>query len=348
MRRTGLELTDCPTVRESRFYERLGESEVLCNACERRCRVRDGSRGFCGTRANVEGKLYTLVYGDISSISANPIEKKPFFHFRPGTMALTVGTWGCNFTCPWCQNWQISKSRPMPERANYIAPEKLVEIAKSEGCDGTSISFNEPTTLLEYSLDLFPLARRRGLYNTFVSNGYMTLTALEALVNSGLDAIKIDVKGDAEVYTKYCGGLDVEVVWRNAERAKELGAHVEIVNLLIPGVNDDDDCLRWVLERHLEKLGPSTPIHFTRYHPEYEFSAPHTPLKTLERARELARSMGVLFPYIGNVPGHRYENTWCPVCGELLIRRFGFKVLDYRLTPGGRCPRCGFEIPLKR
>lgn len=346
LKKNGLELTDYPTVRESRFYEQLGENEVLCKACERRCRIREGMRGFCGTKAEISGKLYTLVYGDISSISANPIEKKPFFHFHPGTVALTIGTWGCNLTCPWCQNWEISKTGPAPERANYIAPEKLVDIAISKGCDGTSVSFNEPTTLLEYSLDLFPLAKRKGLYNTFVSNGYMTIPALESLAKSGLDAIKIDVKGDAEVYRRYCGGIDVEVVWRNAERAKELGLHVEIVNLLIPGVNDDEDCLRWVIEKHLKNLGRSTPIHFTRYHPEYRFSAPRTPVKTLEIARDLARSMGVLFPYIGNVAGHKYENTWCPACGELLIKRFGFSVLEYKLTPKRKCPNCGFEVPL--
>lgn len=342
-----MKITDHPTVREARFYERIEGDKVLCNACERRCRLQDGARGFCGTRANISGRLYTLVYGDVSSISANPIEKKPFFHFYPGTTALTVGTWGCNFACPWCQNWEISKSLPEPERARYIGPEELVNIAIEEGCDGTSISFNEPTTLLEYSLDLFPLAKRNGLYNTFVSNGYMTTRALESLIDFGLDAIKIDIKGDREVYLKYCGGLDVEVVWRNAETAERHGVHVEVVNLVIPGVNDDEDCLKWVVERHLKKLGPLVPLHFTRYHPEYEFKAPRTPVRTLEKARDLAKSMGVLFPYIGNVPGHKYENTWCPVCGEILIKRFGFEVLEYRLTERGGCPRCGFEVPLK-
>lgn len=335
-----------PTVREALFYEGFESGEVVCMTCERRCRIRSGLKGFCKTRININGKLYTLVYGDISSISANPIEKKPFFHFHPGTLALTAGTWSCNFTCPWCQNFEISKTPPDPGKANYISPERFVEIALNHGCDGTSISFNEPTLLLEYSLDLFPLAKKKGLYNTYVSNGYMTMQVLDALAESGLDAIKFDVKGDEEVYEKYCGGVREEAVWRNAHRAKELGLHVEIVNLVIPGVNDDEECIRRLAEKHIKELGSDTPLHFTRYHPEYKFNASSTPVKTLEKARELARSLGVLFPYIGNVPGHRYENTWCPACGELLIQRLGFNVLSNRATSGGKCTKCGFQIPL--
>jgi len=344
----GLNELKHPTVREARFYEKARGNVVTCLTCERRCRIGDGSRGFCGTRVNAGGVLYTIVYGDISSISANPIEKKPFFHFHPGTLALTVGTWSCNFACQWCQNFHISRVQPDLRRANYVSPEEFLEIAWRSGCSGTSISFNEPTLLLEYSLDLFPLAKNMGFYNTYVSNGYMTIQALEALAKAGLDAIKIDVKGDNEVYEKYCGGVKDEIVWRNARTAKELGLHVEIVNLVIPGVNDDDECLRQIVNKHIKELGPDVPIHFTRYHPEYKFNAPPTPVKTLERARELARSMGVLFPYIGNVPGHKYENTWCPQCGELLIKRFGFEIVSSRITADNTCPRCGFKIPLIR
>jgi len=340
------ELTKYSAVKEAKFYERAKEDNVVCLTCERRCRIPEGSKGFCNTRMNIQGRLYTIVYGDVSSISANPIEKKPFFHFHPSTLALTIGTWSCNFTCPWCQNYDISKNQPEPRRANYISPEELLEIALEDGCNGTSISFNEPTLLLEYSLTLFPLAREMGLYNTYVSNGYMTLQALDALVESGLDAIKFDVKGDEEVYEKYCGGVKAEVTWRNARRAKELGLHVEIVNLVIPGVNDDEECLRGLVEKHIKELGPDTPLHFTRYHPEYRFNAPSTPVKTLEKARDLARSMGVLFPYVGNVPGHKYENTWCPECGELLIKRFGFTIAGNRITSDKKCPKCGFKIPI--
>ncbi|TDA32560.1 MAG: AmmeMemoRadiSam system radical SAM enzyme [Hadesarchaea archaeon] len=333
-----------PTLRRALLWEKLEGNRVRCGLCERRCEIGEGKEGFCGTRKNVDGELRTLVYGDISSLSANPIEKKPFYHFWPGSVALTVGTWGCNFTCGWCQNWTLSKSKPRPERANYLSPEEFVELTLREGCEGTSLSFNEPTLLFEWALEVFPLARKRGLYNTFVSNGYMTEEALRALADAGLDAINIDVKGDGEVVRKYCGA-DVEKVWRNVGLARRLGLHVEVVNLIIPGLNDGEDQLLSLIRRHLKEAGPETPLHFTAYYPSFRFTVPPTPVSTLERARELAVREGVDFVYVGNVPGHRYENTYCPSCGELLLRRFGLSLKECRLK-GRRCPRCGREIPL--
>lgn len=282
-----------------------------------------------------------------------PISRITRENYKGYVYNLEVGNEAHSYLCNFvavsnCQNYYISKNQPDPRKARYISPEQLVDIAWRNGCEGTSISFNEPTLMLEYSLDLFPLARRKGLYNTFVSNGYMTLNALEALAGAGLDAIKFDVKGDEQVYEKYCGGVKASVVWRNARRARELGLHVEIVNLVIPSVNDDEDCIRQLVETHIKELGADTPLHFTRYHPEYTFSAPPTPVKTLEKARELARSLGVFFPYVGNVPGHRYENTWCPKCGELLIQRLGFNILSNRITSEDKCPKCGFQVPLVR
>ena len=333
-----------PTVREASLYERLGEGKVRCGVCERRCVVRPGELGFCRTRKNTDGRFYTLIYGDISSISANPIEKKPFYHFWPGSRALTVGSWSCNFTCPWCQNWSISKFPPDPERANYISPEKFVEMTVASGCQGTSVSFNEPTLMLEWSADVFRLARRRNLYNTFVSNGYMTVEALRLLAEAGLDALNVDVKGGPEAVKRYCGA-DVEVVWRNIREARRLGLHVEIVNLVIPGVNDGEDDLRRLARRCLLEAGEEVPLHFTAYYPAYKFSAPPTPVKTLERAHEIAKEEGLKFVYIGNVLGHRYENTYCPECGRMLIKRFGFEVVEVSLK-GHRCRFCGAEIPM--
>jgi pyruvate formate lyase activating enzyme len=295
---------------------------------------------------NIQGKLYTLVYGDISSISANPIEKKPFFHFWPGSYALTVGTWSCNFLCPWCQNWDISKHEPHPLNAAYISPEKLVKLTFAEKCQGTSISFNEPTLLLEYSLDLFPLGRRSGLYNTYVSNGYMTSEALSMLKVAGMDAIKFDVKGDVEAVERYCGA-DASVVWRNICEAKRLGMHVEVVVLVIPKVNDDELSIREIAHRHLENAGPDTPLHFTQFYPTYKMVDRNiTPVETLEKARRIAKKMGVRFPYIGNVPGHRFENTYCPNCEAVLIQRYGFQIVRVHLVDDKNCPRCGELIPV--
>jgi pyruvate formate lyase activating enzyme len=332
------------TVREAALYERLGDGRIRCGVCERRCAVMPSEVGFCRTRKNTHGRLYTLIYGDISSISANPIEKKPFYHFWPGSRALTVGSWSCNFTCPWCQNWSISKFPPDPERANYISPERFVEMTVANGCQGTSVSFNEPTLMLEWSADVFGLARRRNLYNTFVSNGYMTVEALRLLAEAGLDALNVDVKGGPEAVRRYCGA-DVEVVWRNIREARRLGLHLEVVNLVIPGVNDSEDDLREMARKCLREAGEEVPLHFTSYYPAYEFSAPPTPVETLERAYEIAKEEGLKFVYVGNIPGHKYESTYCPECGRMLIRRFGFEVVEVNLK-GYRCGFCGAEIPL--
>jgi pyruvate formate lyase activating enzyme len=335
---------ESPTVRPALLFEKFSDGKVQCNLCERRCKIGPGALGFCKTRRNVGGELYTLIYGDISSISANPIEKKPFYHFWPGSVALTVGTWGCNFLCPWCQNYGISKVPPEPERANHMSPERFVEQTIREHCQGTSISFNEPTLMFEYSLDVFKIARARGLYNTYVTNGYMTLEALRMLGEAGLDALSIDVKGDAGSVRRYCGA-DAEVVWRNVRGARRLGMHVEVVNLVIPGVNDGEGQIRGLAKRHLRDAGPETPLHFTAYYPAYKFDAPPTPISTLERAHDIARAEGVEFVYIGNVPGHRCENTYCPDCEEMLIERFGLELLRVNLE-GNRCPKCKREIPI--
>ena len=332
-----------PWIMNALLFEKLDENRVKCGLCERRCVIPPGETGICRTRTNLDGNLYTLLYGNVSSISANPIEKKPFYHFWPGSVALTVGSWSCNFECPWCQNWQISKSPPDPMSANYISPEDFVEQTIRKRCRGTSISFNEPTLMFEYSLDVFKLARSRGFYNTFVTNGYMTTEALRMLHDAGLDAINIDVKGDAKVVRRYCGA-DVEVVWRNIREAKKLGIHLEVVNLVIPGVNDRDEQFKELAKRHLREAGKETPLHFTAYYPAYKFDAPPTSVSILERAHEIAVSEGLEFVYIGNVAGHRYENTYCPRCGDLLIERFGLEIIRSSLK-GNRCS-CGREIPI--
>ncbi|MFQ6136634.1 MAG: AmmeMemoRadiSam system radical SAM enzyme [Candidatus Hydrothermarchaeales archaeon] len=337
---------DYPTIRESLLYETLSKGKVKCGLCERGCTVSPDRRGYCKTRKNIDGKLYTLTYGDISAFESRPIEIKPFFHFYPGSRALTFSTWSCNFSCPWCQNHHLSKIEPDPTSPNYISPEFMVKEAIRQGDNGLCVSFTEPTMLFEYSLDAFRIAKENGLYTCYVSNGYLTLKALHVLKESGMDAIKIDMKGDSEVYKRYCGGVKVEKVWRNARRAKEAGMHVEIVNLVITGVNDDEDCLMGIIERHLNELGPETPLHFTRYYPAFKFTEPQTKVETLENAYNLAKGAGVLFPYLGNVPGHRYENTYCPNCGELLINRFSYGVLRYNITKDKRCPKCGNTIPI--
>jgi len=340
-------ITDYPTVREAVLYEKLAKDKVRCGLCERKCTIAPGERGFCKTRMNIGGKLYTLVYGDLSAVESRPIEIKPFFHYWPGSTALTFSTWSCNLTCPWCQNFQLSKTSPDPAKARYFSPEQILEMAFRTGEAGVCASFQEPTLLTDWSLHLFNLASARGLYCCYVSNGYMTLDALRLLWEAGMDGLKIDVKGDAETYAKYCGGVNVEVVWRNIREARKMGFHVEVVNLVITGINDDEACLEQIIERHLKEAGANTPIHFTRYFPAYKFRKPPTPIKTLEDAYEAARKAGIRFPYIGNVSGHPYENTYCPECGEILIKRHGYTVIRYKITRDKKCPKCGTEIPLR-
>jgi pyruvate formate lyase activating enzyme len=340
-------LTAYPTVREALFYEKLRNGKAKCSLCERRCEIAQGAKGFCRTRMNIDGKLYTLVYGDISAIESRPIEIKPFFHYWPGSTALTFSTWSCNLNCMWCQNFHLSKVEPEPTRAIHYSPEKVVELALYNGDVGLCASFQEPTLLSEWAIPLFKLGKTRRIrYCCYVSNGYMTLEVLKSLYDAGMDGLKIDIKGNNETYEKYCGGADVEKIWRNACEAKRLGLHVEIVNLVVRGVNDDEAALRWTIERHLKEVGIETPLHFTRYFPAYKFNNPPTKVETLEKACKMAKKAGVQYPYVGNVSGHRYENTYCPNCGEKLVRRYGCYILKYAITQDKRCLKCGTHIPI--
>ncbi|MGQ9572903.1 MAG: AmmeMemoRadiSam system radical SAM enzyme [Dehalococcoidia bacterium] len=339
-------MTALPTVRPALLAEAAEGGRVVCRLCERSCRIPLGSHGFCKTRANIDGTLCTLVYGDLAAVASRPIEIKPFFHFWPGSRALTFCCLSCNFACRWCQNFHLSHAAPDPAHASYTPPQALLAMAKASGDQGICISFTEPTLLFEYACDLFPLAKANGLYTTMVSNGYLTLEALDALAKRGLDAIKIDVKGGDAVYHKYCGGVKAQVVWRNAGRAKALGLHVEIVALIVTGLNDDEQSLRSLIANHLRHVGPETPLHFTRYYPAYKFTSPPTPVSTLELAYRLAKAAGILYPYLGNVAGHPLENTYCPTCGELLVERYGYLLRSSTLTADNRCPRCRQPIPI--
>jgi len=335
-------------IREVLLFEHVGD-KLQCHTCERQCLIPEGELGFCATRKNINGRLYTLEYGDISSISANPIEKKPFFHFYPGTKALTIGSWSCNFTCPWCQNYDISKSPQNIGNGQYISPDRFIELVTRYHCHGTSVSFNEPTLLFEYSLDIFELARDKGYYNTYVTNGYMTVPALELLVAHGLNAMNIDIKGEAEEVKRFCSA-DVDIVWRNAVRAREYGVWVELTTLVIPGVNDDEDGLSRIARRIKKELGSDLPWHVTGYYPAYKFGSElyvsPTPVSILEKARSIGKAEGLKYVYVGNVPGHPYENTYCPGCQQSLIERYGSSITKYNISPDKCCPYCGQELSI--
>ncbi len=327
-------------VRESLLQDRVG-NKTRCNVCARRCVIPIGGQGWCRTRENRGGTLLTLIYGAASSQAANPIEKKPLFHFYPGSWCYTVGSWSCNFGCPWCQNWDISKAEP--DDGQFISPQRMIEFTERSGCDGTSISFNEPTLSLEWSLEVFQLAKARGLYNTFVTNGYLTPEALDLLIDAGLDAMNVDIKGDTAGVRKYCKGIDVEQVWAVCRLARARGVHVEITTLVVPTVNDAPDVLHDIAARIVAELGPEVPWHVSGYYPAYRFTVPPTPIRTLERAWQIGREAGLEFVYVGNVPGHRYDNTYCPRCSTLLVERRGFDVI-YNGLDLGKCLWCRHAI----
>jgi pyruvate formate lyase activating enzyme len=333
-------------VKPSPLSEKLAGDKVRCGVCERRCTIKPGQRGFCKTKANISGRLYTLTFGEISALESRPIEIKPFFHYHPGSSALTFSTFSCNFRCLWCQNHHLSRAEPEPGHGNYVSPQKMVDIAVRGGDNGLCVSFQEPTLLFEYCLEVFPLAKKKALYNCFVSNGYQTKEALELLKDAGLEGLKIDLKGDKEVYENYCKNVDVEKIWRNTKFAEQIGLHVEIVNLVITDVNDYEECIDYVIDNHLKYLGHEVPLHFTRYHPAHKFHNPATKIEILEKAYEKAKERGVQYPYIGNVLGHEYENTYCPNCGGTVIKRYGHRVVKYGIKKDNKCPKCGYGIPI--
>jgi len=311
-------------------------------------------------RKNIEGKLYTLIYGKVSSMAVDPIEKKPFFHFFPGSKVLSLGTFGCNMHCGYCQNWEISHAvliKGLEQGKNYtiarepiteyIPPERLIEMAKEDNCQGIAWTYNEPTVWFEYAYDGAILAKDAGLYTAFVSNGYITEKALDTIAPY-LDAYRVDVKGFTnEFYSGLCKIKDFKPVLASAERAKKKwNLHVEIITLVIPTMNDDEAQLRAIANWIVEKLGPETPWHVTRFVPHLDFKhLPPTPVETLEKARQIGFDAGLQFVYIGNVPGHPGENTYCPKCKELLIERIGYET-DIKQVSQGKCSACGENLNL--
>ena len=331
--------------KEAYIYTVLRDNAIRCHICQRECIIPEGKTGWCRTRINESGVLYSLIYGEVSSISINPIEKKPVFHYYPGSRWLSLGSVGCNFRCPGCQNWDIAHWQAGPMNTEYLSPEDAVSQAKKAGCLGISWTFNEPTLWFEYTLDSAKIAKEQGLSTNYVTNGFITPEALDRLAPF-LDVFRVDIKGFSDrTYSrighiqKFNGILDVTIM------AKELGMHVEIVTNVIPGYNDDEQELRDLAGWIKASLGPGTPWHVTRFHPHHELTyVPATPIATLERVRDLGKEAGLWYVYLGNVPGHEGENTWCHKCGELLIERYIFDVLQNKIK-NKACPACGAVIP---
>jgi len=332
------------TALEASWYKKLEEGRVECELCPQACIVADMERGMCGNRENRGGMYYTLVWGRACAVHVDPIEKKPFFHVMPGEQALSFSTAGCNVECKFCQNWEISQFRPEQVTAYDLPPRDLVAAAKRTGARLTAATYGEPVVFWEYVRDVAAAANAAGLKPTVVSNGFIKEEALREVAPS-LAAIKIDLKSFRETYYEEQIRGKLEPVLKTLQVIQELGVWLEIVVLLVPTLNDSAEEIRDLSRWVHETLGPDVPVHFTRFHPTYRLTdLPPTPVATLERSWKIGREAGLNYVYLGNVPGHPGENTVCPGCGEILIRRVGFRVIKNDLVKGA-CPKCKRKIP---
>lgn len=308
--------------------------------------IAEAKTGWCMTRVNEGGSLYSLIYGEVSSISINPIEKKPVFHFYPGSKWLSLGSLGCNFRCPGCQNWEIAhwKGRRL-EGARYLSPKKEIELALKAGCLGISWTFNEPTIWLEYTVDSAQLAKTHGLFTNYVTNGFITDEAFD-MIAPFLDIYRVDLKGfSIRTYSRISNIKWFQGILKMIKKAKEHGIHVEVVTNITPGFNDNEAELRYIAKWIKSDLGPETPWHVTRFYPHHKLS--HllpTPISELERVWLMGKEEGLWYVYLGNVPGHRWENTYCHNCGELLVERYIFDIVKNNIKDG-KCPKCNTTIP---
>jgi len=330
---------------EALFYQQAGEKKVVCGLCCHRCHIDPGKRGICGVRENRDGRLFSLVYGRLVSQNIDPIEKKPMFHFLPGSRSYSIATVGCNFRCLHCQNYQISQYPHLHSgqiSGTVCTPQEVVEGAARSGCASISYTYVEPTIFYEFAYDCARLAREKGIKNVFVSNGYMTAEVTRHLAPV-LDGINIDLKGfTADFYRQVCKAR-LDPVLENIRLFHELGVWVEVTTLLIPGLNDGEEELRNIA-RFLKSVSVDIPWHVTGFYPTYKMlDRPATPLVTLEKARKIGLAEGLRFVYEGNIPGSGGEDTACPGCGALLIQRDSFRSLQVALHDGS-CERCGVAV----
>jgi pyruvate formate lyase activating enzyme len=331
-------------MKEALFYENINE-KVKCQLCNYHCIIKEGRRGICGVRENRKGKLYSLVYGKSVAAGVDPIEKKPFFNFYPGTRAYSVATVGCNFRCLNCQNWDISqmpKGKEVKIVGNELSPEEVVANAKSMGCKSIAYTYTEPTIFFEYAYDTAKLAHKEGIKNVFVTNGFTSTEAIKKIAPF-LAAANIDLKGFSEdLYHKLCGAK-LQPVLDNIRLYKELGVWVEVTTLIIPGYCDDEHQLEEIAG-FVKDVGEDIPWHVSAFYPAYKLpDVPPTPVESLRMARDIGMKAGLRYVYEGNIPGEGGENTYCYNCGELLIKRYGFEIIENNLIDG-KCPKCKTAI----
>jgi len=331
-------------ITEARFYQKLPNRKVQCRLCPRQCTVGDRERGYCGARENRDGVYHTLVHSRVCAAHVDPVEKKPLFHYLPGSLAFSLATAGCNVNCKFCQNWDISQARPEQIPAEYIPPKRVAELAAQWRCPSIAYTYSEPVVFSEFAMDAADAGHEVGIRSVVVSNGYIQEEALRAAYGK-MDAVKIDLKAFSDSYYQRVVTGELKPVLETLVTLRKMGKWTEIVYLVVPTLNDDDTELRGLARWMKENLGTDVPLHFTQFHPDYLLkNLPITPVPTLERAREIALAEGLHFVYIGNVPGHPAENTYCPQCRKVLVDRAGFEVRQMLIRKGA-CPYCKESIP---
>ncbi len=329
--------------KEAKYYSRLDRRRVGCNLCYRRCIIAEGRRGFCRVRENRNGTLYSLVYGHPAGLQIDPIEMEPMYHMHPGHKNLCVYTASCNFRCKHCHNWHISQRSPEEINPRSLTPYEVVKTAKRQGCKSISHSINEPAVFFEYMFDIVKLAKAEGLLTLFHTNGYLSPDALRDILKH-IDGVTLDLKAFNDEFYRDISSARLKPVLNTMKIISEENVHMEIVNLVIPTLNDDPDDLKQMCEWISEKLGDETPLHFNRFSPTYKLTnLPSTPVGTLENAASIAQQAGLKYVYIGNVPGHNSYSTYCPDCEKLLIHRTHYAVLRNKLK-NGSCRSCGYKI----
>ncbi len=329
---------------EARYYKKLETGGIECELCPRHCYITDMERGYCGVRENRNDIYYTLIYGLPCAINIDPIEKKPLFHFYPGTNALSLATAGCNVNCKFCQNWDISQSRPEQTNNIDMPPKNIIDIARQQKVPAIAYTYSEPVIFYEYMYDIAELGHEKSVKSVMISNGYIEEKPLANLLPH-LDAIKIDLKSIKEDYYKNIVKGDLNPVLDRLIQIKKSGVWLEIVFLVVPTLNDSENEFK-ELARWIKKyLGVDTPIHFSRFHPQYLLkNLPITPEKTLQKAYDISKAEGLEYVYLGNLPGHKAESTFCPGCGEILIERRGYNIYQNNMI-GNLCKSCDREIP---
>ncbi len=333
--------------KEAILYEKLPDDKVRCTACARYCEIGKNQIGLCGIRGNENGKLNLFVYGKVIAGHVDPVEKKPVTHYHPGSKVFSIATTGCNWLCKYCQNHDISQRRKV--EGQDMTPEQVVKTTLDYQADGIAYTYNQPSIFIEFARDCGVLARKKGLYNVFVSNGYDTPETVK-MMGEFLDCITVDFKGSAEpdFTRKYIGVPDPKPIFDTLlEIRDKTKIHVEITDLVVPEVGDKLEYAKKLSKFIYDEFGPEMPIHFLRFHPDYKMMEfPSTPVKTLEKHVEIAKKEGLKYVYVGNVPGHPLEHTYCPECNNIAIKRFGFNIEKWNLTEKNRCKFCDNPIPI--